>query len=111
MLASVPKTAAGFESDFNSLKKDKPTFYAYVRNIPVETVAQLFKSQELSAELFSAILKSVNDHGLGEAEGTVHAAKLLAALGKCNSFDMTLMFMDKQEKKDLVNIISKVKST
>jgi hypothetical protein len=41
----------------------------------------------------------------------VHAAKLLAALGKCNSFDMTLMFMDKQEKKDLVNIISKVKST
>jgi hypothetical protein len=43
LLTQVPKTAAGFESDFNSLKKDLPTFYSYVRNIPAETVSQLFK--------------------------------------------------------------------
>lgn len=43
LLKSVPKTAAGFEADYNSLKKDLPTFYAYVKvrkfsliNIPLE---------------------------------------------------------------------------
>jgi len=39
LLTQVPKTAAGFESDFNSLKKDLPTFYSYVHNIPTETVS------------------------------------------------------------------------
>lgn len=47
----------------------------------------------------------VNEHGLKEDEGITHASKLIAALGKCNNFDMTLMFMDSKEKKDLVNII------
>lgn len=105
LLAQVPKTAAGFESDFNSLKKDLPTFYSYVRNIPTETVSQLFKNQEISAELFAAILKVVNEHGLSEGDGIIHAGKLITALGKCSNFDMTLMFMDSKEKKDLVNII------
>jgi hypothetical protein len=50
-------------------------------------------------------LKVVNDHGLTEDEGIIHAGKLIAALGKCSNFDMTLMFMDSKEKKDLVNII------
>jgi hypothetical protein len=116
-LVSVPKTAAGFESDFNSLKKDLSSFYSYVKNIPVDTVSSLFKKQEISAELFSAILKVVNDHGLTSSDesgadgcsGITHAAKLLAALGKCISFDMTLMFMDAKEKKDLVNIIQTIK--
>ena len=105
MLKSVPKTAAGFESDFNSLKKDLPTFYQYVKNIPVETVSSLFKSVEISAELFAATLKVVNDFGIAESEGQIHAAKLLVAISKASSFDMTLMFMDAKEKRDLVNII------
>jgi Potential Monad-binding region of RPAP3 len=69
LLKSIPKTAAGFESDFNSLKKDLPTFYGYVKNIPVETVSQLFKTTEISAELFAAILKVVNDFGIADNEG------------------------------------------
>jgi Potential Monad-binding region of RPAP3 len=50
-------TAAGFEADYLSLKKDLPTFYSYVRNIPLETIPKLFKTVEISAELFAAILK------------------------------------------------------
>jgi hypothetical protein len=30
-MKSVPKTAAGFETDYNSLKKDPATFYQYVK--------------------------------------------------------------------------------
>lgn len=106
LLSQVPKTAAGFESDFNSLKKDLPTFYAYIRHVPVEVVPQLFKNVELSSELFAAILKVLAEHGItGDEEALVHAAKLLAALGKASNFDMTLMFMDKNERKDLVSIV------
>jgi hypothetical protein len=64
---------------------------------------------EISAELFSAILKAVVDHGLGDNEGITHAAHLLVALSQANNFDMTLMFMDSKEKKDLVTIIGKLK--
>lgn len=31
IVKSVPKTAAGFESDYNSLKKDLPSFYQYIK--------------------------------------------------------------------------------
>lgn len=110
LLNKVPLTAAGFESDFMSLKKDVPTFYAYVHNIPLETIPKLFKSVEISAELFAAILRAVVEHGLGDAEGVEHAAKLLVALAQGNNFDMTLMFMDSKEKKDLVTIIGKLKT-
>lgn len=111
LLNRVPVTAAGFEADFNSLKKDLPTFYQYLKNIPTDTVAQLFKSVEISAELFSAILKVLLDFGLtGEAaDGIIHAAKLMVALSKAASFDMTLMFMDGKEKKDLISIVNTLK--
>lgn len=69
LLKNVPKTAAGFEADFMSLKKDLPTFYQYVKNIPIDTVVTLFKKAEISAELFSAILKVLNDFGIGDEEG------------------------------------------
>lgn len=105
LLNNIPRTAAGFESDFNSLKKDMPTFYAYLKNIPVETVAQLFKTVEISAELFAAILKVLVDFSLSDEAGLTHASKLMAALSKASSFDMTLMFMDTKEKKDLVTIV------
>ena len=111
LLKSVPKTAAGFEADFNSLKKDQPTFYAYLKNIPADTVSTLFKSTEISSELFAAILKAVADFGLSSDEGLQHAAGLMAALGKAASFDMTLMFMDSQEKKLLVQIIQALKAS
>ena len=50
-------------------------------------------------------MKVVNEHGLSEPEGIIHAGKLLASLGKTSNFDMTLAMMDSKEKKDLVNII------
>lgn len=109
LLKSVPRTAAGFESDFNSLKKDMPTFYTYVKNIPVETVQALFKNIEISAELFAAILRALSQFSLQSDEDLVHAAKLIVALGKASNFDMTLMFMDTLEKKDLVHIVQTLK--
>ena len=107
LLNQAPKTAGGFEADYNSLKKDLPTFYQYVRNIPLETFHTLFKNTEISAELFAAILKVLNDFGLtsSDQDSLDYASRLLCELSKASSFDMTLMFIDTKEKKDLVTII------
>ena len=35
VMKNVPKTAAGFESDYNSLKKDLPSFYQYLMVIRI----------------------------------------------------------------------------
>lgn len=110
LLNKVPVTAAGFESDFMSLKKDLPTFYGYVKNVPIETIPKLFKTVEISAELLAAILKVLVEHGLSDADGVKHAAQLIVAMSKADNFDMTLMFMDKLEKQDLVTIISTLKN-
>ena len=32
-MSNIPKTAARFEADYNSLKKDLPNFYQYVKVI------------------------------------------------------------------------------
>lgn len=107
---SIPKTAAGFETDYNSLKKDLTAFYGYLRNIPNETILTLFKTVEISSELFAAILKVLNEQGIkGDDDSLKHAAGLMCALGKASGFDMTLMFMDAKEKKDLVNIVQTLK--
>jgi hypothetical protein len=109
LLNKVPVTAAGFESDFMSLKKDLPTFYSYVRNIPLETIPKLFKLVEISAELFAAILRAFVEHGIADQESLTHTASLLTAMASANNFDMTLMFMDSTEKKDLVALVNKIR--
>ena len=112
LLNNIPKTAAGFEADFSSLKKDMITFYSYLRHIPVENISQLFLKVEMSSELFSAILKVLAEQGvIGDEEALVHAGKLISSLGKCSNFDMTLMFMDSKEKKDLVTIVQTLKKS
>ena len=60
-------------------------------------------------ELFAAILKTLADFGLQDEDGMKHASTLMAALGKASSFDMTLMFMNPNEKKDLVSIVQGLK--
>lgn len=107
----MPKTAAGFETDYNSLKKDLPTFYQYVKNIPLATIESMFKSVEISAELFAAIMKVLKEYGISSAEDVKCTAQLIQSLAKASSFDMTLMFMDSKEKNDLKEIVKAIKNS
>ena len=38
VLKSIPKTAAGFEKDFNQLRKDSSMVFQYIKKIPTKTV-------------------------------------------------------------------------
>ncbi|CDW85227.1 rna polymerase ii-associated protein 3 isoform 2 [Stylonychia lemnae] len=109
LIKAVPKTAAGFETDYNSLKKEPQTFYQYVKNIPFTTIENFFKNCEISAELFAAIVRVLSEYGL--SEDIKHSAQLIKSLAKASSFDMTLMFMDSKEKNDLKQIINAIKNS
>ena len=78
----MPKTAAGFEHDYNSLKKDLSAFYLYLRNIPPSTFSQLFKSVEIPAEIFSAMLGVLSEKGVDEDVQWV--ANVLVELGRAS---------------------------
>jgi hypothetical protein len=104
ILKHIPKTSTGFESDYNSLKKDSSGFYQYLKNLPFEVVESLFKKTEIQAELFAGILKSLKEHGV--KEDILHTFSFMLSIAKASNFDMTLMFMDNQEKKDIKEIIS-----
>ena len=69
----------------------------------------MFKTVEISAELFAAIMKVLKDHGL--SEDISRTANLIKSLSKASSFDMTLMFMDSKEKNDLKEIVQAVKNS
>ena len=108
-LSSVPKTSAGFEKDFNQLKKNSAHVYQYLKNIPLKTLEGLFRSSEVQAELLAGVLQALALHGLANADSCKHTAEFLLSLSKASNFDMTLMFVDETEKKDLGTIISAVK--
>lgn len=60
----VPHTAAGFEKDFNQVKKDQSHIYQFLKNIPYKTIETLFKHSEVLSETFSIALESLVNHGL-----------------------------------------------
>jgi len=108
-LASVPKTSAGFEKDFKQLKKNTAHVYQYLNNIPLKTLEALFRSSEVQAELFTGMVGALASHGLAEADSCQRTAEFLLSLSKASSFDMTLMFADEAEKKDLATITAAIK--
>jgi hypothetical protein len=52
-------------------------------------------------------MRVVHEYGL--KDDVNYVSKLMISLSKASSFDMTLMFMDSKEKKDLINIIQELK--
>jgi hypothetical protein len=108
-LNSIPKTSAGFEKDFNQLKKDSYNVYQYLRRLPVKTIESLYKSSEIETHILSGILAAISEHGLADAAGSKHAGEFLASLSKASNFDMTLMFIDDAEKKHIAKILAAAK--
>lgn len=109
-LKSIPKTSAGFEKDFNQLKRDSSLVYQYLKKIPAKTFETLYKSSEIEAHVFSRLLSAITEHGLSSDDGAKHAGEFLASMSKASSFDMTLMFIDDAEKKSIKQIMSAAKS-
>merc|ERR1712166_1160436 len=102
-LAQVPKTAAGFEKDFNSLKKDASALQKYLQQIPCPTVESWFKRTEVNYELLTGILEVCEPVASEEWVG-----KLLVSLSKADNFEMTLMFIEDTEKALVGKIVEKL---
>ena len=96
-MKNIPKTAAGLEKDFNQLKRDSNLVYKYMKQVPLKTIEQLFKTPEVSTEVLSGILTAISTHGISDVDSCKHACQFLTSLSKANNFDMTLMFMEDKE--------------
>lgn len=101
-MAQIPKTAAGFEKDFNAIKKDKAALQQYLQNIPCAQIESYFKRTEVNYELLCGILSAVEPIGDKEWVG-----KMLLSLSKADNFEMTLMFVEEEEKNLLESIAKK----
>lgn len=99
VLARVPKTAAGFEKDFNEIKKDSANVVQYLKNIPTATVESIFKRSEVQAEILTTLLSAIKAEGCKNKEDSESMAKFLMSLKKADNFDMTLMFIEDDDKK------------
>jgi hypothetical protein len=103
-MSRIPKTAAGFEKDFNQLKKDMSHIYQYLKNIPYTTIVSIFKSSEVQSETFSIALNSMTQNGLDRPEETIHCAEFLIAWSSASSFDMIVMMLEDNERTQLKQI-------
>ena len=99
----MPKTAAGFEKDFRSLKKDQSALQEYLKKMPCSSVEQWYKSQEVTYEVLSELLRAVEPVSNEEWVG-----KLLISLAKADNFEMTLMFAEDADRSNISKIISKL---
>lgn len=102
-LSQIPKTAAGFEKDFRSLKKDQSALQEYLKKMPCSSVEQWYKSQEVTYEVLSELLRAVEPVSNEEWVG-----KLLISLAKADNFEMTLMFAEDADRSNISKIISKL---
>lgn len=108
-IGSIPKTTAGFETDLRQLKNNTANIYQYLKNIPLQTLATIFKASEVQAEILAPALQSFAAHGLSTSSNRKHTADFLLTWSKSPNFDMTLMFIDDKEKKLLETIGSSIR--
>jgi len=99
----LPKTASGFEKDFNSLKKDTAALLKYLQQLPLATLESWFKKTEVQYELLCDILQVLEPVASEDWVG-----KLMVSLSKADNFEMTLMFVEEQEKDLIKKIVSKL---
>lgn len=99
----IPQNSAGFERDFNVVKRDMNHLHKYIKNIPLSNLEKLFKNSEVSTEVLSAILQSLAE--VGVEKDSKHTADFLISLSKSSNFDMTLMFLEDKEKKDILVVL------
>lgn len=71
--------------------------------MPLATVESYFKKTEISYELLSGILESVQAAASQEWVG-----KLLVSLAKADNFEMTKMFLEDKEVTIIKSILSKL---
>jgi len=102
-LNQIPKTAAGFEKDFNSFKKDQAALQKYLQQIPCPTLESWFKRTEVNYELLTGILQVCEPVATEEWVG-----KLLVSLSRADNFEMTLMFIEESEKALVGKIVDKL---
>jgi len=82
--------------------------FSYIKNIPLPTLESYFKKTEVTAELFSGILKTINEKGLTSDEETKWSGNFLKSLSKADKFEMTVMFAEDQDRKSVTQIIEKL---
>jgi len=109
-LARLPKTAAGFEKDFNEIKKDSTSVVQYIKNIPTATVESIFKKSEVQAEILTSLLNSIKESGCQNKDDSESMAKFLISLKKADNFDMTLMFIEDSDKKVAADVCKAMKA-
>ena len=108
-LKKIPETATSFEKDFNALKGNGTDLYAYLKNIPLEKIKELFKKSEVPTEVFSGILQTINNYGLNSAADKKWSGNFMQSLAKANNFEMTLMFAGSSDNKMIDEIVSKIR--
>ena len=78
-----------------------------MKQIPLSTLESLYKKSEIATEILSGLLQAISEHGLGDKESSEHAGQFLLSLSKASNYDMTLMFIDDNEKDIIKKIVQK----
>ncbi len=85
------------------MKKEESLLLDFLWSLPVDTYPKLFKQTEVAADIFSHIVKV-----LGAWETDVdRAALIIFNLCKTKSIDLTLMMLEDEEKKVILDIVHK----
>lgn len=75
----------------------------------MQSLAQIFRTSEVTAELLAPVLQAFNEHGLS-ASNSKHTGEFLVTWSKTPNFEMTLMFIDDAERKIFANIAAALKT-
>jgi hypothetical protein len=62
----------------------------------------LYKKSEVEAGILAGYIGAMSEHGLNDKESTIHVGEFFCSLSKASNYDMTLMFVNDEERDKLL---------
>ncbi|CAG9311003.1 unnamed protein product [Blepharisma stoltei] len=99
-----PKNSTSFEVTINSFKNNPQQLYEFIHNLSPQNISDLFKNNQMSPEVFSTIIKSINT--LTELDSDWISGFLIELLST-SRINTTIKFLSKSEKATIRELVSK----
>jgi len=101
-----PKTSYEFETFWNSIKHDSSMVYQYLKVIPPSSYKALFQNS-MNSNILRSIITVLTQHYLvdNDFKGIFD---VLSNLSTISRFEMTAMFLSKQEREGITELVDKL---
>lgn len=105
----LPETSSRFETNCQGFKKNIDKLYFYVKKIPGDYLAGLYKQKSFPIDYFLNMVESIKASGLKDDGES--CAKFLQTITRTYKFDLLVKQLIKKDRKDIRGILDEIQKS